>query len=186
MTAIPATFKIRPAQLVDARHLLVVERSAAQAFRAIPALAWLSDAAVTPAEVHRAHIAAGTAWVAAGPDDLPVGFLTATRGVEGLHIDELSVRGRWQNKGCGRALMAAAIAWAKAQGLGAVTLTTFRDVPWNAPFYERLGFRVLAGAALTEQLAAVMQDEAQRGLPAGQRCAMRLVLESPAQPKGQS
>jgi hypothetical protein len=34
-------------------------------------------------------------------------------------------------------------AWAQRHGLAALTLTTFTDVPWNMPYYERLGFRHL-------------------------------------------
>ena len=42
----------------------------------------------------------------------------------------------------------------------AVTLTTFRDVPWNAPYYERLGFRTLAADEITPGLAAIRAHEA--------------------------
>lgn len=31
---------------------------------------------------------------------------------------------------------------------------TFRGVPWNAPYYERLGFRELAASEVTPGLAA--------------------------------
>jgi len=38
--------------------------------------------------------------------------------------------------------------WATSQGYEAVTLTTFRDVPWNSPFYTRLGFGTVEDPAL--------------------------------------
>jgi hypothetical protein len=44
--------------------------------------------------------------------------------------------------------------WAARRGLPALTLITFRGVPWNAPYYERLGFREMAPAELTPGLAA--------------------------------
>ena len=44
--------------------------------------------------------------------------------------------------------------WAARQGLPAMTLVTFRGVPWNAPYYERLGFRELAAPEVTPGLAA--------------------------------
>jgi GNAT superfamily N-acetyltransferase len=53
-----------------------------------------------------------------------------------------------------------------------VTLTTFRDVPWNGPFYERLGFRVVAGAELSAALRAIADDETRRGLDPSRRVAM--------------
>lgn len=51
-----------------------------------------------------------------------------------LHIYEMSVVDTCQGLGLGRALVQAAINWAVANHLAALTLTTFRDVPWNAPY----------------------------------------------------
>ena len=58
----------------------------------------------------------------------------------------------------------------------AVTLTTFRDVPWNAPYYERLGFRSLSETELTPELAEVRAREAEPGLDPETRVCMRLDL----------
>lgn len=58
----------------------------------------------------------------------------------------------------------------------AVTLTTFRDVPWNAPFYTRLGFSMLSELRLPAGLAAKRALETEHGLPPETRCAMRLTL----------
>ena len=55
----------------------------------------------------------------------------------------------------------------------AVTLTTFRDVPWNAPFYTRLGFAMLDELTLPAGLAAKREQETRHGLPPETRCAMR-------------
>ena len=46
--------------------------------------------------------------------------------------------GAWEHK-----LVLQVCDWAAGNGYASVTLTTFRDVPWNMPFYERLGFRVI-------------------------------------------
>jgi hypothetical protein len=70
--------------------------------------------------------------------------------------------------------MAAAIDWARRAGLAAVTLTTFRAIPWNAPFYRSLGFVVLTADTISERLAAILADETARGFE--DRCAMRLAL----------
>jgi hypothetical protein len=59
-----------------------------------------------------------------------------------------------------------------------VTLTTFRDVPWNAPFYRRLGFEVVD--ELPSGLAAIRAHEAMAGDDDFGPCvAMRKVIESP-------
>jgi hypothetical protein len=79
-------------------------------------------------------------------------------------------------QGIGTALVSAVCAWAVAKGLGAVTLTTFRDVAWNAPFYRRFGFRVIDD--LTPGLAAIRTREHALGDDdLGPRVAMRLDLE---------
>ncbi|TGS57679.1 GNAT family N-acetyltransferase, partial [Mesorhizobium sp. M3A.F.Ca.ET.201.01.1.1] len=93
-----------------------------------------------------------------------------------LHIWELDVRLDRQGSGIGRALIERAIEDAKRRGLSTVTLTTFRDVAWNAPFYRKFGFRVLEGAEIDERLASLLGDEVEHGMPSDQRCAMRLDL----------
>lgn len=70
--------------------------------------------------------------------------------------------------------MEAAIEAARGRQLDAATLTTFRDVPWNAPFYVRLGFEILTEDAIDDRLATALRQDVEQGLPARLRCAMRL------------
>ena len=167
---------IRPARAEDAGALPSIEQSAGEAFRTIPELAWLADGDNISAERHRALIADGACWVAAEEKGRPVGFLSA--GIEGdaLHIWELDVRLDRQGSGIGRALLERAVADARLRGLAAVTLTTFRAVHWNAPFYRKFGFRILEGAEIDGRLTGLLGDEAEHGMPSDQRCAMRLDL----------
>jgi GNAT superfamily N-acetyltransferase len=88
---------------------------------------------------------------------------------DALHLHELDVRLESQGRGLGRALVDAAVDLARARGRSAVTLTTFTNIPWNAPFYGQLGFQTVAAAG--PRLAATLAAEAARGLT--QRCAMR-------------
>jgi len=76
------------------------------------------------------------------------------------------------------ALIDTAAAWAAQQHLAALTLTTYAHVPWNAPYYERLGFEVLDEHELTEGLRRVREHEAARGLAAWPRVTMRRRLRS--------
>jgi hypothetical protein len=62
---------------------------------------------------------------------------------------------------------------ARAGGLPALTLTTFADVPWNGPYYERCGFRVLAGDEITPGLRAIREHENALGLDRWPRVCMR-------------
>jgi GNAT superfamily N-acetyltransferase len=163
---------IRLAHRDDAQLLPDIERSAAQAFRALEALSWIVDSPPMPVERHRQVIALSTCWVAVDNQDLPQGFLSAERHGDDLHILELSVTHALQGQGLGRGLIEAAMAHARADGLRAVTLTTFRQVPWNAPFYARLGFEQLTEATLDQRLTAILEEEYRRGYAPGSRCAM--------------
>ena len=60
-----------------------------------------------------------------------------------------------------------------ANGLPALTLTTFRSVPWNAPYYARCGFVALSPAQLGPGLTEVLAAEAALGLDMTDRVAMR-------------
>lgn len=109
--------------------------------------------------------------------DRPVGF-SILEIVDGdVYIDEVDVHPSHGRQGLGTALVRASCDWALAHGYRAITLTTWRDVPWNGPFYRKLGFEEVPDAALGPQLAAVRREEERRGLGRQYaRCAMRRQL----------
>lgn len=167
---------IRIAQDPDAEALPDIEQSAGEAYRGVEELAWIADDDNQTVERHRELIARGTCWVAAELDDPPVAFLSAEIQDDTLHIWELAVRLDRQRSGIGRALLEKAVADARRRRLVAITLTTFRDVIWNAPFCQKLGFRVMDDAQAGERLRQVLRREVEHGMPASRRCAMRLML----------
>jgi GNAT superfamily N-acetyltransferase len=115
----------------------------------------------------------GRLWVALA-DDVPVGFAHVELLEPAVaHLEEIDVRPDYGHRGLGKRLVTAICTWAAASGYESVTLTTFRDVPWNMPFYARLGFEVIPSDALSPALRAVVQDEARRGLDPSRRVAMR-------------
>jgi GNAT superfamily N-acetyltransferase len=102
----------------------------------------------------------------------PVGFACVERVDGAAHLWQLSVHPSAGRQGRGTALVEAVCDWAEANGYGAVTLTTFRDVVWNAPFYAKLGF--VATNDLTPGLAAIRAHERAIGDDDfGPRVAMR-------------
>ncbi|WP_459642339.1 GNAT family N-acetyltransferase [Kineococcus sp. NUM-3379] len=111
----------------------------------------------------------------------PAGFVRLEV-VDGLaHVEQLAVLPSATGRGTGSALLAAAAGWARGEGRAALTLTTFRDVPWNGPFYRRRGFRELAEPG--PELRAVRAAEAAAGLDAlSPRTAMVLPLRSATPP----
>jgi GNAT superfamily N-acetyltransferase len=116
---------------------------------------------------------AGQLWVALA-QNAPVGFahvVVHERGV--AHLEEVDVDPRHGRRGIGRRLVQTVCAWATSHGFDAVTLTTFRDLPWNMPFYAQLGFEPLASDAVSAALDAVIQDEMRRGLDPARRVVMQ-------------
>lgn len=130
------------------------------------------------AEVHRRSIQAGTCWVAVdtGKEDAPVGFLTASVENGDIHIAEMSVAADWQGQGIGSALIQTLKQWSFQNKLSRITLTTFLDVPWNAPFYLREGFVIVPEDALDTRLAALLEAELRHGFSRNSRCVMRFEI----------
>lgn len=169
---------IRPARPADAPLLPAIEQSAAQSFLQIEGLEWLAGHDVLSVEEHLGFIDSGLSWVAVDEADDAVGFVCASVQDDALHIEELSVRHDRQGCGLGRRLIAAVEARARWDRLAGLTLTTFSEVPWNAPFYGRLGFERLDDARQSECLRRQLAHEQALGLPG--RCAMSKTLRAPA------
>lgn len=166
------TVEIRPAGLHELAELPEVERSAAKRFRGSSQDA-IADDDVTPLEVYVPFQTDGLVLLAIA-DDRIAGFAACQTCEDALHLWELAVRHDHQGQGIGRALVAAAADLARRRSLPAVTLSTFREIPWNGPFYRWLGFVDVVD--LNSRLAAVLEREAALGLDVSQRCVMRLAL----------
>lgn len=109
-------------------------------------------------------------------NDRPVGFILAAPLDRHIHIFELSVHPDHGRKGLGRSLVEAVCDWARENGSKAVTLSTFRDIVWNAPFYASCGFRILSEDEWTPALLLAHYHEDDIGLPLDRRCFMRKEL----------
>lgn len=167
-------YEIRPADSQDIAALPEIERAAGRLFAGLDLVQDLNQT-VPVGELLQAQ-KANRLWVVTGAGGQPVGFALATI-VDGLaHLDELDVHPDHGRRGLGTALVERVCEWAKSAGFAAITLSTFRDVPWNAPFYTRLGFRILTEDELTEGLLQLREAEADEGLPIGQRVIMRREL----------
>ncbi|MGB3603607.1 GNAT family N-acetyltransferase [Gordonia sp. (in: high G+C Gram-positive bacteria)] len=99
-----------------------------------------------------------------------VGYLIADV-VDGCgHVEQVSVDPKFRGHRIGRSLIEACSDWACQQNLPVLTLTTYREVPWNGPYYERLGFSYLAQQ--TPGLKRIRQSEVEAGLDAWPRTCM--------------
>ncbi|UFQ18945.1 MULTISPECIES: GNAT family N-acetyltransferase [Streptomyces] len=175
---------IRPATAAELPALQDIERAAGEAFRALGMDAVADDEPPTVAELERFRRAGG-AWVAAGGTGAPLAYLlsepldeptvTATAS-RCEHIEQITVHPRAARRGIGRALIDHLAGRTLAEGGTALTLTTFADVPWNAPYYARIGFRPLTEAELTPALRKIRAHEAELGLDRWPRLCMRRAL----------
>nr|WP_246211096.1 GNAT family N-acetyltransferase [Phytoactinopolyspora alkaliphila] len=121
---------------------------------------------------------AGRAWVFTDEHDTPVAYLLV-QAVDGCaHVEQVSVRPEFARRGIGRRLIDVAEEWAVRHGLEALTLTTYAEVAWNAPYYERLGFRSLSDHELTAGLREIRDEEKAHGLDAWPRVTMRRSLSA--------
>jgi len=164
--------RIRAVEAEDLPALQDIERAAGRWFRDIGMPEIADDEPLTLDEL-AAYQRAGRAWAAVGKTGHPAAYLIADLVDGNVHIEQVSVHPGSARRGVGRSLLEHAAGQAAAEGVRALTLTTFSEVPWNAPYYERCGFRRLDDAELTPGLRAIRRREAERGLDRWPRVCMR-------------
>ena len=88
------------------------------------------------------------------------------------HLEEVDVEPEFGRRGIGRLLVEASCEWARARESDRITLSTFRNVAWNAPFYARLGFSEIREADLSAELRRLREKEGREGLDPNKRIMM--------------
>ncbi len=116
----------------------------------------------------------GRLWVALDADANPVGYGLLQFVDAAALLAQLDVHPDHGRRGLGAALVRRIVETARSRGAHALYLTTFAQVPWNAPFYARLGFVALAQADQPRWVQEILAEEQGRGLE--NRTAMRLAL----------
>lgn len=171
MTAIT----IRKARKGEAPLLQGLQLDAGELFRSVG----MDDVADHPpkgaAELNAA-IAAGLLWVACEPDDTLLGMAQVLDHHGVAHLEEISVRMAAGRKGVGTALLRAVMDALRQRDYQRMTLATFSHLPWNRPFYEKLGFAVVPEAEWTPPLRQVRRNEAAMGLDMESRVIMAAAL----------
>ncbi len=125
-----------------------------------------------PLDVFTGRISGKGGWVMADEGGKPLGFAVAGD-VEGVFwLEQISVDPAHGRKGVGTALLKAVVEHARWAFYNAVMLSTFRDVPFNAPWYERHGFMEANPTDLPPVLRNKFIDEVPQGVPASSRIAM--------------
>lgn len=171
---------IRDARSADLPVLRDVERAAGAMFHELGMTAVANDEPPSLAEL-ASYQSDGRAWVVTDDADRPVAYLLVDIVDENAHVEQVSVHPGHARQGLGKALLDTAASWARQHGLAALTLITYSEVPWNAPYYQRLGFQVVPDAQLTEGLRGIREHDQTRGLTTWPRVLMRRPVHDPDQ-----
>jgi GNAT superfamily N-acetyltransferase len=170
-------YTLRRARPEELSALPEVEHLAAQQFLHSPH-AFAAELPAQSLEQLRQYQRHGGVWVAVTSEGLIAAFVVCKEVDGALFIAEADVHPAHARQGLGGALFRLLGQWARAQGYPALLLTTFRDVPWNAPYYQRLGFHLLRDEEVGPELRAIRQQETALGLPPESRVCMRLPLSA--------
>lgn len=170
---------IRLAETGDVAALPAIEAAAGEAFRGI-GMAEVADDPLPETDDLARHVGEGQIWVAEVGGEV-AGYALAVLRDGQAHLEQVSVHPDLAGRRIGVQLIAAVRTWARERGDEHLTLTTFTDVPWNAPYYRRLGFRPLRDAELGPELAAEITQERRRFR--APRMAMSLPLDSSPWPR---
>lgn len=170
-------FMIRRAEHEDLAALPAIEVAAGESFRALGMDEIADDPAPSVAALagYQAH---GRAWVATDDLNRPVAYVLVELVGDDAHIEQVSVHPEHAGKRLGAGLIDAVADWALGEGITALTLTTFEDVPWNAPYYARIGFRIVPPENWSPDIRGIVAAEAGHGLRRWPRAVMKRELPS--------
>jgi GNAT superfamily N-acetyltransferase len=171
---LPPDYEIRAPEPEEVGALPSIEAAAAQILPLEDLPTQMREDASSPAEFQKAA-AEGRLLVAIyKPLRKPVGFALLLVVDDNGHLHELDVHPEHARQGLGASLVEAVVEWAQTNEFAWLTLTTFRHLRWNAPFYERHGFREFPNASLGPELVALREKESEAGFAYEKRLAMRL------------
>ena len=162
---------IRTATAEDLELLQTIEDEADELFASVFSIV---DWHPAPSGVERSRQPGFILVASDEPGSEPLGFAHVLSVPGGAHLEQLSVRPSMMRRGHGRALVAAVTTESGRRGCDRVTLRTYADIPWNAPFYGSCGF--VPGDPDTDFLRGLLAVEQQLELGHGPRVQMNYDL----------
>lgn len=166
--------RFRLANTDDIPQIAPLETAAAEVFRTIGMETIAEDEPISEETLLQA-VNDHRLWVATEYGTLRA-YLLAELLPESLHIEQVTVHPDAAHRGIGAMLIESVAADPRAIALGQITLTSFENVPWNAPYYERIGFVDIAEPQWPSGIAAIVQAERDKGLMAWPRVVMMRTL----------
>ncbi len=171
----PNGYTIQPAKETDIPLLGAIEAAAGTIFPpgSLPEniLAERGPVDVLMDALHQSRL-----LVAVGADHAPMGYAFWQNVAGSALLAQMDVHPQHGRKGLGTALVTRIIDQVAQAGFPYLYLTTFSDVPWNAPFYQKLGFVLLDADDQPDFIKESLRDEEARGM--SNRVAMRYAIQS--------
>ncbi|TVY83090.1 Acetyltransferase [Lachnellula suecica] len=168
-------FGVRRARSSDISLLERVERSASEVFRTVN-LGFLANGPTLDPTVLSALAKANHLWIAVNDWDQPIGFLGGENLDGNFHLVEISVAQEFQGRGVGKALMLSMVEQVRREGYRSITLTTYRDVPWNGRWFAKMGFMEVLAQSMGRRYLDILIEEGKYGLDRESRCVMMKML----------
>ena len=176
MYEIPEGYAINPATLDDVPALIAVDKAASHLFEPTGLLSAEALKDHVPAAILEHEIPQNNVFAARNTHGWPVGFILIRPRRTGLYLDQVSVHPDHGQRGLGRALVHCAIDQARERKLPHITLSTFRDLAWNGPFYHSMGFRELPRKRYEPYMLEI-EDAQRQVMDVSQRCFMRYKVQ---------
>lgn len=165
-----SNYQIRLANADELLALPAIERAAGKQFVEF-GMDYLDNITVSMETLIESQ-KSGHVWVITTDVAEAVGFAVISADETRIHLEEIDIEPAHSRQGLGKALIDAICDWGRSAGFMTISLSTFRDIPWNAPYYDRLGFKVVPESEMTESYCDVREAEAEIGLPVSQRVIM--------------
>ncbi len=172
MSDLPDGYTITAANVDDIPALIAVDKAASALFEPTKLLEPEALKDHVPADVFEAEIPLTNVFVARNQHGWAVGFVLIRMRGTGLYLDQVSVHPDHGQKGIGRALVIRVLTEAEYRKLPHVSLSTFRDVAWNGPFYASLGFKEIKTEKLEPYMLEI-EDAQKPFMDVTKRCFMR-------------
>lgn len=161
------SFVIRPADLEELDQLNAIEKEAASIFP-IDVLPASLQNIVLPINLLKEGVKNGSLWVASANAEQSspriVAYALARLVKNAGHLAQIDVLPEFMRQGIGSALVQTAIRWCSEAGLKELWLTTFEQIPWNAPFYSRFGFKTVTVGEQPLWIKQILKAEREIGL----------------------
>jgi GNAT superfamily N-acetyltransferase len=161
------TVAIRSALPAEIEAVREIERASAQRF--VGLMDAIAADEPSPAILLARRVGDGGLLVAT-VDEVLAAFVMFRPLEDRLYVEQIDVLPAFAGRRLGAALLDAVSERARILDLSGLVLSTFREVPWNAPYYRRLGFAALE--TLTPGLLAIRAEHLARGLDESQRLFM--------------